>query len=333
MELLVVIAIIGILIGLLLPAVQKVREAANRMKCGNNLKQIGLALHNYYSTYEFLPPGGAVDQAPWGTAAGTYGSSWLAYLLPYIEQQALYRELQFASSSGWGNAVDGAAISDVIIPIYRCPSSPLPMHATYPPPGSTGGGPMVPSYVGISGIGTNNLIPGYTESRINAGGGSSGCCSGGWAGGGGVLFPNSKVRFADMSDGTSNTMVVSEQGDFMTDTSGNKQHWSSGACVGWMIGATGSGVPPNYNPGGDARQFNMTSIKYSINQKTGWSGDCAATGVCDNLGSNIPLNSTHAGGVNILLGDGAVRFLSDSTSIAVLAQLATRDDGVPLPDY
>ncbi|HTN77380.1 MAG TPA: DUF1559 domain-containing protein, partial [Pirellulaceae bacterium] len=101
-ELLVVIAIIGVLVALLLPAVQAAREAARRMQCSNNVKQLGLSLHNHHDTYNRFPPGGANDQTPFGTETATsgWGSSWMVYILPYIEQNALYSQWQMYGQSG-----------------------------------------------------------------------------------------------------------------------------------------------------------------------------------------------------------------------------------------
>jgi len=330
-ELLVVIAIIAILIGLLLPAVQKVREAAARMKCQNNLKQIGIALHAYHDGIGRLPPGGANDRAPFGTSSSGWGSSWLTYILPYIEQDNLFRQLTFNGSSGWSHATNAQRISNVTISTYRCPSSPLPINCPSPPPAS-GTNIMMPTYVGIAGA-VNSLIPGYTEARQNSGGGSTGCCSGGIATGGGVLHPYSQTQFSGITDGLTNTIVVSEHGDFLTTANGARVAWTASGPHGWMIGVAGGNAPPGYNPGGDARMFQLTGIRYAINRKTGWTngGNCGSEGVCDNTGANIPLNSAHTGGVNTLLGDGSVRFLRDTIPLSTLAQLATRDDGVVLP--
>src|SRR6476620_105713 len=161
-ELLVVIAIIAILIGLLLPAVQKIREAANRMKCSNNLKQIGLAVHNYHDTMGFLPSAGAADgkpmsSGPWPNSGE--GTNWLVHIMPYIEQGNIYNKLTFTGDSGWTN-VNGSATSSAVnnvkivagtvVPIYRCPSDPrtplLPNGSNVP------GGIQVmrPSYVAIA---------------------------------------------------------------------------------------------------------------------------------------------------------------------------------------
>src|SRR5437773_7818733 len=120
-ELLVVIAIIAILIALLVPAVQKVREAAARTQCVNNLKQIGLGLHNYHDVRKSLPPGGADDMPPWGTATSpsTWGAGWMAFLLPYIEQDPLFKQLQFSGNSGWGNTSNDGKINGAKIPVYR----------------------------------------------------------------------------------------------------------------------------------------------------------------------------------------------------------------------
>jgi len=118
-ELLVVIAIIAILIGLLLPAVQKVREAAARARCSNNLKQVGLAMHAHHDTKGKLPPGGAMDRAPFGvvpaSGSGYGGSSWYVYLLPYVEQSALYTNWQFyglnTSAAGSGYLRNSRSLS------------------------------------------------------------------------------------------------------------------------------------------------------------------------------------------------------------------------------
>ena len=102
---------------------------------------------------------------------------------------------------------------------------------------------------------------------------------------------------------------------------------------GWMIGWHTTGTPNGGANVGDARTFQMTTIRYQINRKTGWPnppGDCGGQGVCDNIGTNIPLNSAHSGGVNALFGDGSVKFLRDSMPVATLAQLATRNDGIPV---
>jgi len=347
-ELLVVIAIIAVLIGLLLPAVQKVREAAQRTKCQNNLKQMGLALHAHHDSVGRLPPGGAADQAPTfgtGPAGGAgWGSSWMVYLLPYVEQGNFHNIWQFSGSSGWGNTVDGANLNNVVIPIYRCPSTTLPLlqrDLTNPTTNPGGGGTaMVPTYVGIAGAANglfnNTSGTAYTDSRVNAGGGGAGCCTGGIIAGNGTLFPNAQLKITDLTDGSSNTMVISEQADMLTTANGAKVTWNASGPHGWAIGAGSVNVPPNYGAGGDARAMQMTTIRYNINQKSGWTntpGNCGGQGVCDNTGQNIPLNSAHAGGVNILMGDGSVRFLSDSTPIGVVAQLAIRYDGVPLGNF
>ncbi|MCI0459696.1 MAG: DUF1559 domain-containing protein [Gemmataceae bacterium] len=117
-ELLVVIAIIAVLIGLLLPAVQKVREAANRMSCQNNLKQIGLALHNYHDTNSSFPPGGVTNGPCCGTQSG---ATWTIYILPYIEQDNLYKQYNFSQTN---ESPANAFVRTQFVKAYNCPSDP-----------------------------------------------------------------------------------------------------------------------------------------------------------------------------------------------------------------
>jgi len=332
-ELLVVIAIIGLLVALLLPAVQQTREAARRLQCKNNLKQMGIALHNHHAVYTRLPPGGHDDTAPVGTGGTGWGSSWMVFILPYIDQGPLYDGLVFNGQSGWGTSADtnAAAADGVIISPYRCPSSPLDEFCSS---GYRDHRLMAPTYCGVSGS-VNGLIPGYTHTDWGVGPGSRGCCSGGIAASNGALFVGGFVRFRDFSDGTSHTALVGEVSDWLTDQSGTRRDWRSSQPHGFMMGWHGH-RPPAGGETSDFRTFNLATLRYPINQKAGWAnppGDCGGTGVCDNTSTNIPFNSAHPGGAHFLLGDGSVRFLSEDIDLALLARICTRNDGQVVGDF
>ena len=153
------------------------------------------------------------------------------------------------------------------------------------------------------------------------------------------MAPNGQTTFAAITDGSSNTMAISEQGNYLTDNTGAKKDWRASQPWGWYLGVKSSGIPPNFdNGGGDNREPNVATIRYQINYTPagGWTNDTAGVGVgisgnC--VGSNIPLNSTHTGGVNAAFCDGSVRYLTTATTLSVLAQLATRDDGTVIPNY
>jgi prepilin-type N-terminal cleavage/methylation domain-containing protein len=179
-ELLVVIAIIAVLIGLLLPAVQRVREAANRLQCQNNLKQLGLGLHNYHGTYERFPPA-------YQAVGLNSGPGWGTFILPYIEQEALGQQVP-KGSPFWGGsravstAADGGQTS---LRMFRCPSGAGPIL-------NAGQGDFaVSNYRATCGTLTTTIYP--AEKDL-----------------GGVMYQNSRVRITDVIDGTSNTTMVGE---------------------------------------------------------------------------------------------------------------------------
>ena len=361
-ELLVVIAIIAILIGLLLPAVQKVREAAARAQCSNNLKQLGLALHNYHDANGFLPVGGiGNDRPPYGSNArwndNTYthngdGSTWMVFILPYMEQGAMYSRMTFKGDSGWsndgnkGNAdesnnTNGLAARDAFISSYRCPSDPKAPMVNARWRMNTGPAANKPntedcyvtrsSYVGLAGaVDRIDGTDAFRETRNGTGWSNSGIGSTG-----GVLSMGyNKLTLQGLSDGTSNILIVSEEADVITTKNGTKRDYWTATGGGFLSGGAQAATANKKDDFIDARGFMFTTVRYAINKKTGWpdvTGDDnnqykADIGLGDDA-SNVPLMSQHGGGVNGLRGDGSVTFVRDSITLVTLARFVTRDDG------
>jgi len=313
-ELLVVIAIIGVLVALLMPAIQAAREAARRATCQNNLKQIGLGLHNYTDAKKKLPVG--VRTHP------LVGFSWWVTVLPFIEETTVYE--RFDLRNGVLNAVNLGAANNVQISLMKCPSSSVPFQVT-----SFNTNVALPSYVGIAGSASSEDFP---EQRVDA------CCSGaiptnsGQISAGGMLIPNSAVGF-NIKDGTSKTMLVAETSEFAFDDTGKPRNIGGGNASGWLAGTSAVGTPPNYS----ARQlstsvppsttppqvFNIVTINYPLNTRT-----FPLPGVSESHGPNNPLTSPHAGGVYGVMADGSVRFLEDSMDLLTLRRIVTRDDGM-----
>jgi len=328
-ELLVVIAIIAILIGLLVPAVQKVREAAARTQCLNNLKQIALACHNYHDTYKHLPSGTSPIKNSGGAA---WGYSWIVLVLPYVEQNALYQQFDLTQSM-WANAKNVNAAANVQPTIFYCPSSPL---KTLTNAGDQGVGQVqnpTTNYVGIAGA-ANDPAKRFV---FGPNPGPGGCCSGGIVSGGGLLYPNSAVKLGAIKDGSSNTMMISEQSDFIIGPGGSLNDWRASLPHSAFMGYDDAREPNNFTTG-DNRAFNVTTIRYAINDTnnktaggTGWTDNTGVSGIGFNSGNNTPINSTHPGGVNVAMGDASVRFIVDSFPLAIVQSLATRDDGGVLP--
>ncbi|MDB5339918.1 MAG: hypothetical protein JWN70_5537 [Planctomycetaceae bacterium] len=316
-ELLVVIAIIAVLIALLLPAVQQAREAARRSQCNNNLKQMGLALHNYHDVYNALPFG-VRNGNGWGM------SFWIS-ILPYIEQAPLYNQINWSAANGTGfvnsNNQNSPLFTNVTLQMGICPSSPLPSLFA-----GGGGNYFIASYAGISGAaqGPNCSI----ET------GSSGIVSSG-----GAMIPNGKVNFRDFTDGTSNTALIGEQSDW-GKVSGVNTDIRSGAVHATWMGCSLNGSPGNNGwTGNDNRTPAITTFRYQINTKdmtTGQYGNIwtSANGVLSDMGSNKPIQSIHAGGAFVLMGDGHTKFMSASVDFNTIATpVMLKSDGMVLGDF
>jgi prepilin-type N-terminal cleavage/methylation domain-containing protein/prepilin-type processing-associated H-X9-DG protein len=336
-ELLVVIAIIAILIGLLLPAVQKVREAANRMSCTNNLKQLGLAVHNYESATRYLPPAYRAQQIG---GAPQYYDLWgtIALLTPYLEQTAVYNAIDLNQTMYQLTPpfyISSQTAVTTFVRIFMCPSDRMEAVdiGAYVPPGV----PLAPSnYAFCLGTGTTKGRTGWAGSPYDADG---------------VFYAQSRTRLTDIIDGTSNTAGASERtlGDGPEQTSVasradiDPQTMYVNPNAETNDANCGSTLRINYNQhrgytwvAGEPR---CTSYNHYYRPNDRVNPDCVAnfTGTDPQTRSTghglSTARSRHSGGVNVWFCDGSVRFVRDGIDLAIWRSLATRAGGEVIGDY
>jgi prepilin-type processing-associated H-X9-DG protein len=294
-ELLVVIAIIAILIALLVPAVQKVREAAARTQCQNNLKQIGLALHNFHDTNKRFPPSGYTMAGP-GNPAGKF-VGWRPLILPHVEQTSLQKLFDFNFNWWEGPNLSAATFQ---VNLFLCPSAshmPVTSAIARPPrPALTFAVPPAPTdYEAIMGVQpcVNPSLYGTHETNRS------------------IMFRNSAVTFTQVADGTSNTIMIAEcstrplvyRGRTPRPDLANDQGicWADSEGPFSLDGSNQDGSLQCLGPLLTPRAMNATNV-------------------------NEPY-SFHSGGCQFLFGDGHVSFLSESLTLPTFAALCTRNGG------
>jgi prepilin-type N-terminal cleavage/methylation domain-containing protein/prepilin-type processing-associated H-X9-DG protein len=342
-ELLVVIAIIGVLVGLLLPAVQKVREAANRIKCANNLKQLGLAMHTYHDVNNRFPPGGKMGPIgiadAWSSDWNDNKGTWLVYTLPFLEQDNIYRMIPnlittyapiAAVSGGPGEQYDynGAPPKGVLLPVKlpygRCPSDGFQadraLYSNYT--GSNGPQCLGPSPCNVQ------PFEKYCD-PINNGLGNWGYSASPYYG---TTLNSSELRgmfgrtdalinMASISDGTSNTLMIGES------TIGNNQFMRDRG--GWQWENSGvdqntTTIPINWplpeNCAGCDRYCDTTQYPNPLYNPMNWN---VAMG----------FKSRHPGGVNFAFADGSIHFIQQSIDHKTYQWLGCRNDGMVVGNY
>lgn len=212
---------------------------------------------------------------------------------------------------------------DLVIPYMRCPSTTMPLR-------TSSSYEVHASYAGISGAASEGASDPFQEPQQQYHSGNLGQIFSA----AGMLPPNKWVRLAECKDGTSNVMCIGEMSGTMYDRSDNPVERSpSGSSHGWLMGTRLAGTPPNIDPDGDGdvRTFNIHTMRHPINARP-WANQ-VFPGEGSNLGANNPLTSNHPGGVNVLLSDGAVRFVSETIPLLTLKRLSCRNDNDPLGEY
>jgi len=303
-ELLVVIAIIGVLVALLLPAVQAAREAARRTSCQNQIRQMGLGIQNYVSAKQVFPPG-TWEHQDITLAFPFSGYPWATLILPYLEQSNIYTSIDLSEPGFSWPALQGPpghifALSQEVS-LYHCPSSGHALTFNYIP-GSAQDANLIGilEYVGIAG-----------SDRI------------GFPSGEGVLFKDSKVGFNDIEDGSSHTMVVGEYSDLAPGqqfTGGGLQDndavWNMGHFAGETI-----------HNASESDTYSVRTVAYLPNTARYWFCNGCADPLLPATTTRGSLKSAHPGGVHVAMADGSAHFISDGIDLRTYQNLADRADG------
>jgi len=315
-ELLVVIAIIAVLIGLLVPAVQKVREAANRMSCQNNMKQLGLAAQNYQGALGNFPPGWQLPIP--GPTTGNVWSNWtyaqtqlradppypgvarftnvLIELMPYIEQENLAKNWDYTTLSR--NLGPAGSIASQVVKIFICPSSPLGSQTQATVSGNVYG---LNSYGGVAGRFSFRAYNGSTHQITNDG----------------IFYINSRIKVADILDGTSNTIMFGER--LHRDKNFDRMY-TNFPIIGW----SGWAWCDQPNAIGDYLVGAAQRINWLIPDNATGANSSSNPWVQQRLST---MGSGHTGGANCVFADGSVRFVKETLDLTSLQGLVTRAGG------